>query len=219
MLNQRSKKFPLLFSAALLLLFLSVVLAILLAQYQYRAARQRKMPVIGQVADFSLTNELGQAVSLADLRGKVWIADIIFTRCPGPCIRMTQQMKELQNALPAVSQTRFVSLTTDSEYDTPPVLKAFAEKYGADLNRWMFLTGTKKQIADVAGGSLKFSAVENKAEDRQSTDGLFVHSTFFVIVDKRGQLRGVFETGGEGVNWPKSKQEILASVNRLEREP
>jgi protein SCO1/2 len=207
------------FAAALLLLFLSIVLAILLAQYQFRANRHPPLLVLGQVKDFSLTNEQGRASFLGDLRGQVWVADIIFTRCPGPCIRMTRQMKELQDALPANARVKFVSLTTDPDYDTPPVLMAYAEKYGADTNRWMFLTGTKKQIADVAGGSLKFSAVENKAADRESTDGLYIHSTFFVIVDKRGQLRGVFETGGEGVNWPKSKLQLLASVRALENEP
>jgi protein SCO1 len=218
-MNPRSKKIPLLFVAALLLLFLSIALAILLAQYQVRATRHPPLLVLGQVNDFSLTNELGRASSLGDLRGQVWVADIIFTRCPGPCIRMTRQMKELQDALPVNDRVKFVSLTTDPDYDTPPILKAFAEKYGADLDRWLFLTGTKKQIADVAGGSLKFSAVEKAPAERQSADDLFVHSTIFALVDKRGQLRGVFETGGEGVNWPKSKLQLLASVRALEREP
>src|ERR1041385_6339598 len=64
------------------------------------------LPIYGQVADFSLTNQSGGRVSLADLRGQVWVADIIFTRCPGPCARMTRQMKELQDALPAGSAVR-----------------------------------------------------------------------------------------------------------------
>ena len=98
------------------------------------------------IADFTLTNQNGSAVSLADLRGQVWVADIIFTRCPGPCLKMTRQMKELQEALPPASQAKLVTLTTDADFDTPPVLKAYAERFGADTNRWMFLTGPKRRL-------------------------------------------------------------------------
>ena len=89
------------------------------------------LPVIGTVADFSLTNQLGQTVSLAHLRGKVWVADIIFTRCPGPCATMTQRMSELQSALSPNQPVQFVSLTTDPGFDTPSVLKKYAERFKA----------------------------------------------------------------------------------------
>ena len=81
------------------------------------------MPVLGQLPDFVLTNQLGQAVSLADLRGQVWVADVIFTRCPGPCAKMTRHYAELQTALPANQPIKLVSFTSDPEYDTPKVLK------------------------------------------------------------------------------------------------
>ena len=128
-------------------------------------------------------------------------------------------MKELQDALPQDNQTRLVSLTTDPEYDTPAILKTYAERNGADVNRWTFLTGTKMQIHDLAVNSLKLSAVETKPEERTSATDLWVHSTIFVIVDKHAQLRGVFETGGEGVDWSVEKQKILAAAKELEREP
>ena len=138
-------------------------------------------------------------MSLADLRDRVWVADIIFTRCAGPCLRMSRQMKELQESLPPDSAAKLVSLTTDPDFDTPEVLRKYAGRFGADSNRWIFLTGTRKQIADVAKVSLKLSAVAVNLAEQTSPDDLFVHSTIFVIVDKRGQLRGIFETGGEGV--------------------
>jgi len=202
-----------------LLLILALSLAFLLAKAQSRSPRQQALPILLPVADFSLTNQNGKAVSLADLRGKVWVADIIFTRCPGPCLRMTHQMKELQDALPKNSSTRLISLTTDSDYDTPEVLKTYAMKNGADASRWTFLTGDKKNVNHLAVDSLKLSAVEKKPEERVTPDDLWVHSTIFVVVDKHAQLRGVFQTGGDDVSWPEEKSKLLAAVKQLEREP
>jgi protein SCO1/2 len=202
-----------------LLLILALSLAFLLAKAQSRSPRQQALPILLPVADFSLTNQNGNAVSLADLRGKVWVADIIFTRCPGPCLRMTHQMKELQDALPKNSSTRLISLTTDSDYDTPEVLKTYAMKNGADASRWTFLTGDKKNVNHLAVDSLKLSAVEKKPEERVTPDDLWVHSTIFVVVDKHAQLRGVFQTGGDDVSWPEEKSKLLAAVKQLEREP
>jgi protein SCO1 len=196
----------------------TLFLAFLLAFVKARARLGRPLPVYGQVASFTLTNQDGHAVSLGDLRGSVWVADIIFTRCPGPCLSMTRQMRDLQQALAGNSQVKLVTLTTDPDFDTPPVLKTYAERFGANLGRWMFLTGTKRQIANLATDSLKLTAVETKPEERRSPEDLFVHSTIFVVVDKRGQLRGIFETTGETVDPLRIKANILAAVRRLERE-
>ena len=218
-MNPRPRKISVMLSAGVLLLLLTLLLAYLLTGLQSRVNRWPPLPVIGAISDFALTNQAGRAVSLADLRGQVWIADIIFTRCPGPCLKMTRQMKELQDALPAASKARLVTLTTDPDFDTPPVLAKYAGRFNADTNRWMFLTGTKKEISALGGGSLKLSAVEVKPEERKSENDLFIHSTIFVVVDKQARLRGVFETGGEGVDWSVEKQKILAAVKQLEHEP
>ncbi len=177
------------------------------------------LPVYGRIADFALTNQNAAPVTLADLRGKVWLADIIFTRCPGPCARMTKQMRELQQALPAASAAQLVSLTTDADFDTPPVLQQYAARFGAAPGNWLFLTGDKRTIANLAIDSLKLTALEKPAAERTSAEDLFVHSTIFVLVDKQARLRGVFETGGEDIDWKKSKADILAAVKLLEREP
>jgi cytochrome oxidase Cu insertion factor (SCO1/SenC/PrrC family) len=132
---------------------------------------------------------------------------------------MTRQMKELQDGLPPASQAKLVTLTTDPDFDTPTVLRAYAERFRADTNRWMFLTGTKQEIAKLAIDSLKLTAIEKKPEERESPQDLFVHSTIFVVADKQGQLRGVFETTGEGIDPQNVKEQILATVRRLEREP
>ena len=218
-MNQPGRKTGWLVWGGLALVGLTLVLAFGLAQLRSHSDAGRPLPMYGQIADFSLTNQNGRAVSLADLRGQVWVADIIFTRCPGPCLKMTKQMKALQDALPPVSRAELVTLTTDADFDTPPVLKTYAERFQADPRRWMFLPGTKQEVATLAIGSLKLSAIEKKPEERESPQDLFVHSTIFVIADKRGQLRGVFETTGEGIDPQNVKEQILTAVTRLEREP
>jgi len=189
-----------------------------LSRVKPRHARVSPAHILGQIADFTLTNQAGKAVSLADLRGHVWVADIIFTRCAGPCPRMTQQMKLLQDGLPTSSQARLVTLTTDADFDTPPVLKKYGERVGADFRRWMFLTGDKREIAALAIDSLKLTAIAKKPQERVTPEDLFVHSTVFVVVDKQARLRGVFETVGEGVDPAHVRSDILMLVARLERE-
>src|ERR1700722_6641902 len=118
-------------------------------------ARKIALPVIGKIADFTLTNQDGKITTLTDLTNHVWIADIIFTRCAGPCPIMTGHMKSVQNALPQTSEAKLVTLTTDPDYDSPAVIKKYGQHFGADFNRWTLLTGTKQQIAALASGSLK----------------------------------------------------------------
>ena len=201
----------------IILLAGTLLLAFMLAQLRVRFQRQ-PLPVYGQVADFTLTNQNSEPISLKNLRGHVWIADIIFTRCPGPCRRMSKRMKEIQDALPASSQARLVTLTTDPDYDTPPILKKEAARIGADPNRWIFLTGPPKDIAKLATDSLKLAALEKPVNERESANDLFVHSTIFVIVDKKGQLRRVLETEGEGIDPKQVVSDAITSIRRLERE-
>jgi protein SCO1 len=193
-----------------------LVLAFFLAMLKARMAH--RLPVYGEVAAFTLTNQNNRVVTLGDLRGQVWVADIIFTRCPGPCLKMTRQMRELQAALPSNSQARLVTLTTDPGFDSPTVLKSYAQRFEADPNRWMFLTGKPKELANLAGRSLKLTAIPKRPDEMQSPADLFIHSTIFVLVDKHGRLRGIFETTGENIDPAQVKTGILADVKQLERE-
>ena len=194
-------------------------LAWLLSLAESQRLHHRPLPVLGQIADFTLTNQNGQVTTLADLTNRVWVADIIFTRCAGPCPRMTKQMASLQAALPPTSQAKLVTLTTDPGNDTPSVMNKYGERFNADSNRWEFLTGTKTEIAALAGGSLKLGAVPVKVEEQKDSADLFIHTTIFVVVDKHAQLRGIFETGGDGVEWTNVQPNILATMRQLEREP
>jgi protein SCO1 len=203
----------------LLLVLVMLCLAYALSLMEFnRAHRQPALPVLGPVADFALLDQDGRATTLADLSNHVWVADIIFTRCAGSCPIMSRQMASLQNALPPASNVRLVTLTTDPDFDTPPVLKKYGERFGADSNRWIFLTGTKTEIGKLAANSLKLSAVPVKPEEQKDPADLFIHSTIFVIVDKQARLRGTFETEGDGVDWTNVLPHIVATVDQLEHQ-
>jgi cytochrome oxidase Cu insertion factor (SCO1/SenC/PrrC family) len=200
-------------------LFFFGLLALAFVVWISKVVHEPPISVIGPVADFTLTNQDGQITTLADLTNHVWLADIVFTRCAGPCPRLTQQMKSLQEKLPAGSTAKLVTLTTDPEFDSPTVLKKYGERVNADFNRWTFLTGTKREIAQLASGSLKLSTMPVKLEDQKDAADLFIHGTLFVVVDKHARLRTYFETGGDGVDWATVQPKILETIRQLEAEP
>jgi protein SCO1/2 len=194
-----------------------LVLMYLLSLAEYDQSRRKaSLPVLGQITDFTLTNQEDSVTTLADLSNRVWVADIVFSRCAGSCPIMSTEMKALQDGLPSNSEAKLVTLTTDPDYDTPDVLKKYGARYGADFQRWMFLTGAKNELAGLAAGSLKLASTPVAPQDRQSSADLFVHSTIFVVVDKQARLRGVFQTEGQDVDWAKVKPQILAVVKQLE---
>ncbi|HKW29689.1 MAG TPA: SCO family protein [Verrucomicrobiae bacterium] len=215
-MNGSARRFPLTIWAGFGLLFGLLGLMYLLSLVEYSQARQKPLPVLNQIAGFTLTNQENNVMTLADLSNRVWVADIVFTRCAASCPIMSTEMKSLQDALPATSRARLVTLTTDPDYDTPAILKKYGERYGADFQRWTFLTGAKKELAGLAAGSLKLGSTPVAPPDRQSPVDLFVHSTIFVVVDKQARLRGIFQTEGQDVNWAKVKPQILAAVKQLE---
>jgi protein SCO1 len=215
-MNGSVQRMPLTIWLGFGLLFSLLGLMYLLSLVEYGRARQKALPVIDQVADFTLTNQEGNVTMLADLTNHVWIADIIFTRCAGNCPIMSTQMKSLQDALPSSSQAKLVTLTTDPDYDTPSILKRYGEHYGADFQRWTFLTGEKGELAGLATGSLKLGSTPVPPRDRTNSVDLFVHSTIFVVVDKQARLRGSFQTEGQDVDWTKIQPQIIATVKELE---
>ncbi|MBI1840950.1 MAG: SCO family protein [Verrucomicrobia bacterium] len=150
-------------------------------------------PIIGQIQPFLLTNQLNQPVQLSDLKGNLWVANIIFTRCPGPCKQMSRRMAALQKRWAGNASVRFISLTTDPDHDTPAVLKVYAEEMGADPSRWQFLTGPKPTIRELAVDGLKLTVKDTEADQRANPADLFVHSTISVVVDRHGRLRGAVE--------------------------
>ncbi len=218
-MTDKPRPFPRSIWLGCILVFGLIALAILVSCLQSVRGKFSPAPtILNRVADFSLTNQDGKITTLADLTNHVWVADIVFTRCAGPCPRLTMQMHGLDILL--AKSVKLVTLTTDPEFDTPEVLKKYGARIAADFSRWQFLTGSKKEIAALAGGSLKMSAQAVKPDEQKDAADLFIHTTMFVIVDKHAQLRGFFETGGDGVNWADDVlPKVLATVNTLKNEP
>jgi protein SCO1/2 len=175
------------------------------------ASLSKPLDVIGQVPPFSLTNQFGNPWSLSNLIGSVWVADVIFTRCPISCEKMTQRMKVLTAEVPARADVKFVSITADPDYDTPAVLTRYAEERGLNQQRWHFLTGLKPEVYALSVGGLKFAVLDN--EDKTIPDNFFVHSTQFALVDRHGRIRGYFEGTDD-----RERKQLAVAVKKLLRE-
>lgn len=142
------------------------------------------------VADFTLTERSGKKVSRDDLRGRVWVASFVFTRCTGPCPSVTATMTRLQDALAGETDFRLVTFTVDPERDDPEELRKYAESRRADKERWLFLTGGEEEIHRLLRESFKVGA-ERNPKARPGDE--FTHSTRLALVDREGNVRAYFE--------------------------
>lgn len=230
---------PLRMVLVLALAFLTVV--VVHAVLTGPRAAATPFPLLGHVADFALTERDGRAVSGADLAGRVWVADFIFTRCGSTCPRMTARMAQLASELADRSEVRFVSFTVDPMYDTTEILTRYADTYAADRERWLFLTGSREMIYHLARDSFRLGVEEVAAMDAAAMDAAamaaragtavageppatgaavdspsehsaaepFIHSTRFVLVDRRGRIRGYYDSTEEA-KVIKLRRDVLA---------
>ena len=152
-------------------------------------------PVFGTVPDFTLIERDGRTVTRADLEGAPWVADFIFTRCVLSCPRMTAQMARLRAALPASTGLRLVSFSVDPDFDTPEVLRRYAEGFRITGQDWLLLTGPRAAIHDLCVGGFKLGLDEAPAPEPGNTQPgeAIIHSTRFVLVDRQGRIRGYYE--------------------------
>lgn len=150
-------------------------------------ARLEPLPFIGEVPAFSFTDRTGRKVTLADLKGRIWVADFIFTHCGGPCPVMSVRMAELQKILKKerMDDVVCVSFTVDPDRDTPERLAEYANALGAEVGRWLFLTGEKRELRDLAIKGFMIAV-----QDPEQGDDQIIHSTRFVLVDRKGRIRG-----------------------------
>jgi protein SCO1/2 len=166
-------------------------------------SRAPKLEVLGDVPRFQLTSQDGRPFDSLTLAGKVWVADFIYTTCPGPCPRMTSQMREVQDAVAGIPDVRIVSFTIDPGTDTPPVLEAYAKLHGASPAVWSFLTGPVPTLQMLDRDAFKLGNI----------DGTFEHSTRFVLVDRQGRIRAYYDTSEAA-----AIQKVIADVKALARE-
>lgn len=147
----------------------------------------------GPIPEFELTDQLGRTVTRADLAGQPFVLAAIFSTCTGPCPRISGQMKALQSEL-AGTDALLVSVTVDPGHDTPEVLREYAEGYGADPERWRFLTGDEEAVYSLVREGF-YLAVERESD---GVDGQQVtHATRLIVVDGEGLRRGWYDGTSE----------------------
>ena len=147
------------------------------------------------VTDFKFQNQLGNTVSMADLPGKVIVADFFFTHCPSICPKMTTNIRKLQDALSSKDQYKqlnpayiqFLSFSVDPERDSVSVLKAYGNKFSINPDSWWMLTGPKKEMYDFSINELKLGLA-----DGEGVDSNFIHTQKIVLLDKERVVRGYY---------------------------
>lgn len=150
---------------------------------------------------FQLTERNGRQVGLNDLRGRVWVAGFIFTRCTGPCPMLTFRMSRLQKKFADAPNFRLVTFSVDPDHDSPDVLKEYADRYKADETRWMFLTGPLREVRRVLIDGFRIPIQPPVPGSDQ-----VLHSTRLVLVNRDGRIIGQY-------NGMKERE-----FNRLERD-
>lgn len=171
------------------------------------------------VKNISLTNQLGQQVSLDDIKGSIIVADFFFTRCPSICPTLTRNMKELQDAMKMKnfrrkidsSYVHFISFTVDPVRDSAEALKKYADKYQVNHDTWWLLTGSQKDIYDFALNELKLGL-----QDGEGVDSNFIHTQKFVLMDKDRIVRGYYN-GLDSASMSKLAEDV--TILMLEKDP
>lgn len=162
------------------------------------------IPVLGSITDFSLTAATGQPFHSADMTGKIWVADFIFTSCAGICPVMTRAMAELQETFSQNDNVQFVSISVDPTTDTPEVLTQYAQRHNADPAQWHFLTGEIDSIRSISTEIFKVGSLDDPIN----------HSPRFILIDGAGNIRG-FYMGTES----QDVQRLSSDIERLLKEP
>lgn len=168
---------------------------------------------ISIVPPFALTERSGKTITNNDLAGKIWVADFIYTTCPGPCPLVTANMARLQASVAGDPEIQLVTFTVDPQNDTPPVLAQYADRFKADRDRWWFLTGAEKPLYDLIQNGFLQAVQDNRGQPPQSGQFTVTHSTYFALVDGNGTVRGFYDGVGSG-----RLADLLRDIKTLEKE-
>lgn len=162
---------------------------------------RKPLPILGEIPRFQLLDQQGRTFDRAALDGHVWVADFIYTNCEGPCPRMSSRMHAIQKATEA--GVKLVSFSVDPARDTPQALAEYGRKFDADGARWSFLTGSAATLDMLDHDAFKLGNVGASLD----------HSTRFVLVDKKGRIRGYYSLADTD-----TVSRVAKDANRLEGE-
>ncbi|HEY3602713.1 MAG TPA: SCO family protein [Chthoniobacterales bacterium] len=176
-----------------------------LRQVEVARLAQHVLPNDGVVPAFHLVDQNGGSFGTQQLLGKIWIADFVYTSCPGPCPMISSRMSETQKPL-RDTDVELVSFSVDPQHDTPGVLRGYASKLNANLDRWKFLTGDRDTVYRLVRNGFKLAAADGGATGP-------IHSTRVVLVDRSGTIRGYYDaTDADAIT------RLLADVHHLLKE-
>lgn len=191
-------------------LFLLAVVVALFFAARARAAGAPP-PVLSTLPAFTLTDHAGAPFGSEALRGRPWVANFVFTRCPTVCPALSGHMAELQSRTADQPEVRLVSFSVDPGFDTPAVLAGYAERVGAGP-RWRFLTGAYDDVRRAVEDGLKIAMGTTGAGPIDPAD--VFHGTHFVLVDGQGRVRGYHD-----VSRPEQVERLLADLRLIGSEP
>ena len=174
------------------------IAVLLIATFFFKNSEpENNLPVIGNIPDFEFVNSEGETITLTSLKGKVWVADFIFTTCNMACPIMTGNMNIIHKKYKQNDDVRLVSISVYPEYDTPEVLTKYASQYNANTDRWYFLTGEESTVQEVIKDGFKIGDYED----------IIFHSEKFALVDRSGIIRAYYN-GMKTEDMKKLKKDI-----------
>ena len=185
--------------SVIFLLCFFMLLGIAFLGYYYKISHEQKkstLPIVGNdqnhhIAPFSFVNQDGKTITNDDVKGKICVVEYFFTTCKGMCPRMNEDMEKVYKAFRGNKNVLILSHTVDPIKDTVPALKAYSLRFDADPAQWMFLTGSKKQLYDMARYSYLISADDDTTGI--SIDKDFIHDKHYTLVDGYGRVRGFYD--------------------------
>lgn len=194
------------FFIALAIVFYTIV------SYLIPGYSDKKLPPISEVGAFSFTNQDGKTVTNADVKGKVFVAEYFFTTCPGICPVMNTNMKQVYEKFKGVPNFLILSHTCDPKTDSAARLKAYADSLGVNTNQWIFLTGRKDSLYNMARLSYK---IDDPANHLTNPEDDFLHTQFWALVDRQGNVRAIYD----GLKKKEIKRMMVAIEEELKTTP
>lgn len=204
------------FLTAFFMLLGTVFIGIIYPKIRDNQRKMPQLPIIGNdqnhhIADFSFVNQDGKTITNADVKGKICVVEYFFATCKGMCPKMNENMEKVYKAFQGNKNVLILSHTVDPVKDTVQALKAYSLRFDADPNQWMFLTGDKKQLYDMARYSYLISAEDDTAGI--SIDKDFIHDKHYTLVDGYGRVRGFYD----GLS-PGDVNKLIGDINTLLKE-
>ena len=164
-----------------------------------------KMPVLSYVQPFSFTNQDGVAVTDKNLLNKITVVEYFFTTCKGICPKLNTNMKQVYEIYKNEPDFQILSHTCNPDTDSVSVLKHYSDSLQVNTQKWIFLTGRKDSLYQMARGSYLLDDPKNNVEKMEDQ---FIHTQFFALVDRQGKVRGKIYDGLKVLEVEQLKQDI-----------